>query len=241
MWNVRKLIVMWLGASLAGVACAEGTNDVEGGEGGDASSSEGSSLVSAGSGSGTGATASTAGGMSSSSGGMSSSGAGGGAGGTGSSSSSGAGGGAAACVPSGDQSVMGTTGPCNANQNCPTTAFTAAVAGAPGPVVDVDLSLEAVAASTDQNILWLQSPQGTLVMLFNHHGTFLTDDFVGTIFDDEALQSVAMAPGPFHGCFKPDEPLAAFKGQDANGTWTLLVETCLYQTSVTSWTLHLDF
>jgi predicted dithiol-disulfide oxidoreductase (DUF899 family) len=136
---------------------------------------------------------------------------------------------------------MGTTGACNANQNCPTTSFTAVVTGAPGPIVDVDVSLNAIAASTDQNILSLRSPQGTTVTLFNHHGNPFTDDFFGTMFDDEAAQSVASAPGPFHGCYRPDQALSAFKGQIADGVWTLQVQTCLFETSVSNWTLHLDF
>src|SRR4029079_10448090 len=122
----------------------------------------------------------------------------------GSGSGSGRGSGGPACTPTGDLSVMGSAGPCTAHQNCPTTVFTAVVAGAPGPLVDVDVSIEAIAASPDQNVLRLPSPQGTLVTLFNHRGTFLTDDFVGTMFDDEATLAVATAPGPFHGCFKPE-------------------------------------
>jgi subtilisin-like proprotein convertase family protein len=141
----------------------------------------------------------------------------------------------------GTMSFNGTSGPCTANQNCPTTSFTTVVAGAPGPVAGVRLSLEAVAASTDQNTLTLKSPAGTSVLLFNQRGTFLTDDFVGTLFDDDATAPVATAPGPFHGCFRPEQPLSAFDGQSADGTWTLEVKTCLYETSVTSWTLHLDF
>jgi subtilisin-like proprotein convertase family protein len=235
MRTVLKLVSMGLGAALAVVACATGTDDLDGGR--DDDNTGGSSGTwAAGSGSSTGAMTGTGAGSGGSAGG-SSSGASGGAGGAG----SGTGGGGVACVPAGDQSVTGTTGACSANQNCPVTTFTAVVAGAPGPIVDVDVSIDAIAASTDQNILRLQSPQGTIVTLFNHHGTFLTDDFVGTMFDDEAAQSVATAPGPFHGCYKPTQPLTAFQGQSANGTWTLLVETCLYETSVSAWTLHLDY
>jgi len=233
MENVPKLAVIWLGAALAGAACAKGTIGGET-EGSGAASSESTSSAATGAGGSTGSMSSAASmtGSSSGSGSAATSGSG---------SSSGSASGGAACTPIGDLSVMGGVGPCAANQNCPITIFTAVVANAPGPIVDVDVSLEAIAASTDQNVLKLRSPQGTLVTLFNHRGNFLTDDFFGTMFDDEAAQAVAMAPGPFNGCFKPEQPLSTFKGESAIGTWKLEVQTCLYQTTVNSWTLHLDF
>lgn len=146
-----------------------------------------------------------------------------------------------ACSGNGDMSLPGSTGPCTANQNCPQTDFVVQVMGAPGPVVDVDVSLDGVAASTDQNRIWLIGPDATQVLLFDQRGTSLTDDFVGTSFDDHAPATVASAPGPFHGCYRPEQPLAAFDGKTADGTWTLRVETCLFETSITQWQLHLDF
>jgi hypothetical protein len=157
------------------------------------------------------------------------------------SSDGGEGGGGPACSGSGEMSFAGASGAAMANQNCPQTDYPVQVAGAPGPITDVDVSLEAIAASTDQNRIWLVSPSNVQVLLFDHGGTFLTDDFVGTIFDDQAATPVATAPGPFHGCFRPEQGLAAFNNASADGQWILRVETCLYETSVTSWELHLDF
>ena len=127
-----------------------------------------------------------------------------------------------------------------ANQYCPQTDFPLVVAGAAGPVADVDVELDVVAANTSENRLWLVSPIGTQVLLFDRHGTFLTDDFFGTMFDDDAALSIAAAAGPFHGCYRPEQSLSALEGQTADGTWILRVETCLYETTVQSWTLHLD-
>jgi hypothetical protein len=150
-------------------------------------------------------------------------------------------GGGAVCSGSGEMSFEGAGGPAMANQYCPQTDYPVQVAGAPGPIADVDVSLEAIAASTDQNRIWLVSPSNVQVLLFDHGGTFLTDDFVGTIFDDQSATLVATAPGPFHGCFRPEQSLATSNGTSADGQWILRVETCLYETSVTSWALHLDF
>jgi hypothetical protein len=146
-----------------------------------------------------------------------------------------------ACGGGGAIAMPGGIGPAAANQYCPQTDFVVDIDGAPGPIADVDVSIDGVLANTSQNRLWLVGPSGTQVLLFDRRGTFLTDDFVGTLFDDDAPTAVASAPGPFHGCFAPEQSLAAFTGQAADGTWILRVETCLYETSIGDWQLHLDF
>lgn len=49
------------------------------------------------------------------------------------------------------------------------------------------------------------------------------DDFVNTIFDDEATSSITTAGAPFTGSFRPESPLNRFDGQTAAGVWTLEV------------------
>jgi subtilisin-like proprotein convertase family protein len=146
-----------------------------------------------------------------------------------------------ACAGGGDIAQAGNAGAATSNQNCPTTQFSAQVQGAPGPIVDVDLALEAVAANTSEVRLWLRSPSSTEVLLFDRRGNSFTDDFFGTSFDDESASPIAGAAGPFHACYRPEQSLTAFDGQDANGTWVLSVQTCLFEASVSSWTVHLDF
>lgn len=146
-----------------------------------------------------------------------------------------------ACAGVGDVSMPGIGGAVPGDQNCPHTDFLVQVVGSPSAIADVDVSIEAIAANTSQNRVWVVAPDGTQVLLFDHRGTFLTDDFVGTEFDDQAPTPIASAPGPFHGCFQPEQGLAALNGKAADGAWILRVETCLYETSVTGWQLHLDF
>lgn len=145
------------------------------------------------------------------------------------------------CGGGGAIALPGAIGPASASQYCPQTDFVVQIDGAPGAIADVDVSIDGVLANTSQNRLWLIGPSGTQVLLFDHRGTFLTDDFVGTLFDSDAPTLVASAPGPFHGCFAPEQSLASFVGQQADGTWILRVETCLYETSIGAWQLHLDF
>ena len=68
----------------------------------------------------------------------------------------------------------------------------------------------------------LQSPVGTTVTLSNRHGGS-GDNYIDTVFDDEAATAISAASAPFTGSFRPDQLLSAFDGQDAFGVWTLRV------------------
>ena len=68
----------------------------------------------------------------------------------------------------------------------------------------------------------LQSPVGTTVTLSNRHGGS-GDNYINTVFDDEAVTAIGSGSAPFTGSFRPDQLLSAFDGQDAFGVWTLRV------------------
>jgi subtilisin-like proprotein convertase family protein len=77
-------------------------------------------------------------------------------------------------------------------------------------------------------IVTLTSPQGTTVTLMNQPGGFNNNgrNFCNTALDDSAIdliQAITPAGAPYTGLFKPASPLAAFNGQNGNGTWTLTV------------------
>jgi hypothetical protein len=146
-----------------------------------------------------------------------------------------------ACGGQGEIMVNGQSGPADANQNCPTTEFTAQVANAPGPIADVDIVINGASPHTGETTLWLRSPGGIEIKLFDKRGNSLTDDWVNTMFDDQSNMPVVNAPGPFHGCYQPEQALANFNGQNADGTWVLKVQNCLFQNNISSWTLHIDF
>jgi len=51
-------------------------------------------------------------------------------------------------------------------------------------------------------------------------------NFCQTVLDDDAvlpIESAASADAPFTGPFTPNQPLAAFAGEDTLGTWVLNV------------------
>jgi len=70
--------------------------------------------------------------------------------------------------------------------------------------------------------LTLVAPNGIRVILANKKGGS-NDDFTGTVFDDEATQSIADGNAPFSGSFRPEESLSNFNDVLVNGIWTLEV------------------
>ena len=80
-------------------------------------------------------------------------------------------------------------------------------------------------------VVTLTSPQGTTVTLMSRPGggSFGSDgnNFCNTTLDDEggaaSIQTITAAGAPYTGAYTPAAPLAAFRGQNPNGTWTLRV------------------
>ena len=71
----------------------------------------------------------------------------------------------------------------------------------------------------------ITGPDGTTVNLVNQPGgpENLGDDFVSTVFDDEAGSAIA-GQAPYTGRFRPqNDQLSRFDGKQQQGTWTLRV------------------
>ena len=116
--------------------------------------------------------------------------------------------------------------------NGPTTS-TLPVAGAAPHVGQVTVSLHITHPSAGDLLLRLRSPSGTTVRLANQLGG-TTDNYGAgcgdanrTTFDDAAPLRIAAGTAPFVGSFTPEEPLAAFLGEDPNGDWQLLIQDTL--------------
>jgi len=61
------------------------------------------------------------------------------------------------------------------------------------------------------------------VVLSNRHGGNGANYQV-TTFDDRAAVAIGQGNAPFNGSFRPDAPLAVFKGKNASGVWRLWVD-----------------
>ena len=122
------------------------------------------------------------------------------------------------------------------------TAIPVMVSGVSGAIADITFRFDgsactsAIGATTvgldhtwvGDLVISLTSPNGTTVTLASRPGGVLNsgNNFCNTVFDDDAassIQAITPAGAPYTGTFRPASPLAALKGEDPNGTWTLSV------------------
>ncbi|NQU21078.1 MAG: proprotein convertase P-domain-containing protein, partial [Candidatus Nealsonbacteria bacterium] len=89
-------------------------------------------------------------------------------------------------------------------------------------VTDVNVELSIAHTWNEDLDVYLIGPDNTRVRLFTDVGDD-TENFFGTILDDEADVSITAGTGPFTGSFRPEGSLGNFDGKDARGTWTLEV------------------
>jgi subtilisin family serine protease len=81
-----------------------------------------------------------------------------------------------------------------------------------------------VAHNRDSDLfIHLEGPGGIQVLLSNRRG-LNGANFEATTFDDNASTPIGQGAAPFSGTFKPEWPLAAFKGENATGLWRLWVD-----------------
>ena len=101
------------------------------------------------------------------------------------------------------------------------TSVVNAVGG--GRISSVDVTIGSITHTFDSDLqIELTSPDGTTVRLFDRNGSS-GDNLTNTVFSDSASVAISAGAAPFTGSFIPAQPLSAFKGQHAGGTWTLTV------------------
>jgi subtilisin-like proprotein convertase family protein len=97
----------------------------------------------------------------------------------------------------------------------------------PGRIKDLDVRIGRIAhGSVGDLVIDLIGPDGTAVTLARHVGgpDNTADDFVETVFDDEAPNSISSASAPYTGGVRPQgDQLSRFDGKDKRGTWQLRV------------------
>lgn len=103
-----------------------------------------------------------------------------------------------------------------------TVEDTLTIAGVGGTIVDIDVRVNLTHTWISDLQLWLVSPSGQVVRLFNEHGGS-GDNLVNTIFDDAATTLISAGTAPFTGRFRPVEALSAMNGGSVNGDWILRI------------------
>ena len=101
-------------------------------------------------------------------------------------------------------------------------------------VGDVDLGILLTHTYRSDLRITLQSPAGTTVTVMTWTGNVQSGDNLNDRFDDEAAASITThnatvtdqqtpAPPPYSHSFQPSNVLSAFDGQNALGTWTMVL------------------
>ena len=109
-------------------------------------------------------------------------------------------------------------------------------------VVDVDVRVDIDHDATGELSLHLLLPNGGQVLLAKKRGG-TGNDYINTIFDDEAATHIGSGAPPFNGSFRPEQPLATADGINSVGDWTLLVVNEAGGTpgTLSSWELILTY
>lgn len=94
------------------------------------------------------------------------------------------------------------------------------ISGVSTPVAHISISVKVTHPKDGDLTFTLTSPSGTTVTLTAGNGGNGAN-YSTVTFDDQGTTSVGNGSAPFSGTYSPNQPLAAFAGETANGTWTL--------------------
>ncbi len=109
---------------------------------------------------------------------------------------------------------------------------------AAGEVRDVNVSVNITHTWADDVSVYLTSPAGTQITLFENVGGD-GENFIETTLDDEAVQSISNETAPFTGYYRPVSPLKVLIGDTLAGEWKLQVTDAEESDTgiLNSWTL----
>ncbi len=89
-------------------------------------------------------------------------------------------------------------------------------------ITDVNVTINIDHSRSDNLDITLTSPTGTIVELTSDNGG-IGDNYIGTIFDQQATTLITAGSPPFTGLFIPEGDLNTFNGLDPEGDWTLTI------------------
>jgi subtilisin-like proprotein convertase family protein len=97
-------------------------------------------------------------------------------------------------------------------------------------IFDLDIGINLTHSNVFDLQIFLESPSGTRVCLnmYDLDEYFDGEDYIKTIFDDEAEIPISEAGSDLSGRFQPIDPLSAFDGEDAYGLWRLQIYDAYY-------------
>jgi CubicO group peptidase (beta-lactamase class C family)/subtilisin-like proprotein convertase family protein len=89
------------------------------------------------------------------------------------------------------------------------------------PIQKITVGLNMTQTNSADVTIWLISPWGARTLLVYREGT--SQIFSNTVLDDQAANPIGSGTSPFQGRYRPEQPLAALNGHNANGVWTLQI------------------
>ena len=110
----------------------------------------------------------------------------------------------------------------------------------PRIITDVDVLLNIEHTHVFDLQIYLRSPSGTEVCLnkYDFDEFFFGENYVETIFDDDALQPIESGEPPFTGRYRPraGNLLSVFDGENAYGSWKIRINDWVHHD--TGWLLN---
>ncbi len=100
------------------------------------------------------------------------------------------------------------------------TVFSSIVITDSATIFDLNVELNITHTRDSDLDVFLHSPDGTVIELFSDVGGN-GDGFDGTVFDDDATESITAGSAPFVGAYRPEGDLSLFEAEDILGTWML--------------------
>ena len=89
---------------------------------------------------------------------------------------------------------------------------------------DINVRIDTLFHTWDADLdIWLFTPNGDSIELSTGNGGS-GDDYIGTVFDQEAATPITAGSPPFTGSFIPEGDLSTLYGSDAQGDWILRIE-----------------
>lgn len=92
------------------------------------------------------------------------------------------------------------------------------------PITDVNVTINIQHDWNNDLDIFLISPSGTTVELSTDNGADGDNDYVDTVFDQEASTPITSGTSPFTGTFIPEGDLSTLYGEMSGGDWTLSVD-----------------
>ncbi|MCC6476117.1 proprotein convertase P-domain-containing protein [bacterium] len=109
------------------------------------------------------------------------------------------------------------------DNNCPTGVYADIVVapGTWGPIQDIEVRINSLTHTYDADLdIKLVGPNNVEIELSTDNGSF-SDNYVNTVFDDEAATLITAGTAPFTGTYRPEGLLSTYDGISPVGTWRL--------------------